>query len=111
MNNATIKRHTVTDTAEIHRHAYNAAFYELGLRWCWDVDTYQYPLPDPDEKARIRVYLETHQRHLLTAYDADFLIDAIQATKTRCYENMKACGVTAAPRVNWAEIQQEQVGV
>jgi hypothetical protein len=28
------------DPAEIDRNAYNAAFYELGLRWHWDIDTY-----------------------------------------------------------------------
>ena len=30
-----------------------------------------------------RAYLETHQPHLLRAYDADFLVDAIQGARNR----------------------------
>lgn len=111
MANATIANYPVVDTAEIHRHAYNAAFYELGLRWYWDTSTYPHPLPDAHERRRIRTYLESSQPHLLKAYDADFLIDAIQAAKERCYEMMAACGSNGAPRVNWAEMQKTQVGV
>jgi hypothetical protein len=111
MSNATITSQSAGDAAEIHLHAYNAAFYELGLRWYWDSSTYQHPLPDAHERRRIRIYLETRQPHLLKAYDADFLIDAIQVTKARCYEMMTACGCKAAPCVNWAEIQKTEVGV
>jgi hypothetical protein len=99
------------DAAEMHRHAYNAAFYELGLRWYWDASIYQHPLPDGPERGRIRNYLENHQRHLLTAYDVEFLADAIQAAKALCYQSLTAGGRPAAPAVNWAEVQQAQVGV
>lgn len=58
--------------------AYNAAFYELGLRWHWDRDTYAALVRhSPDPQARIRHYLETRQPHLLKAYDAGFLAEAI----------------------------------
>jgi hypothetical protein len=103
--------HIAVDAAEMHRHAYNAAFYELGLRWYWDASTYQHPLPEGRERHRIRNYLENHQPHLLTAYDAEFLTDAIQATKARCYETLTARGGGARPGVDWAELQQAQVGV
>lgn len=106
-----MNNHPAVDTAEIHRNAYNAAFYELGLRWHWDVDTYQALQSNADENDRIRVYLETRQPHLLKAYDADFLIEAIQAAKTRCYNNMAACGAKNAPNINWAEIHSVEVGV
>jgi hypothetical protein len=99
------------EAAEMHRHAYNAAFYELGLRWYWDASNYQHPLSDVPERGRIRNYLENHQRHLLTAYDAEFLTDAIQAAKARCYESLTADGRSTPPAVNWAEVQQVQVGV
>jgi hypothetical protein len=111
MDNTTINSRSVVNAADMHRDAYNAAFYELGLRWYWDVNIYRYPLPDDDEKDRIRIYLETHQPHLLKAYDANFLIDAIQATKARCYETMKAYGTEVIPSINWAEIQKVEVGV
>jgi len=37
----------------------------------------------PEEKGRVRAYLEAHQPHLLRAYDADFLVDAIQGARNR----------------------------
>ena len=111
MFNAAIDHRTADGADEIHLSAYNAAFYELGLRWHWDSNTYQALLPDGGEKHGIRSYLETHQPHLLRAYDADFLIDAIQTTKARCYETMTACGNKVAACVNWAEIQKVELGV
>ncbi|GAC1317360.1 MAG: hypothetical protein NVSMB28_04780 [Collimonas sp.] len=98
-------------TEEFHLSAYNAAFYELGLRWHWDTDTYHALQHNACEKERIRVYLQTNQPHLLKAYDADFLIDAIQNTKARCYETIIASGSCAAPEVDWAAIQAIEVGV
>jgi hypothetical protein len=98
------------DAADIHRNAFNAAFYELGLRWHWDGDTYQTLLCEDDERARIRRYLEQHQPHLLKVYDADFLTDAIQTAKARCYRTMTADGGGAGSYTNWAEIQKLEVG-
>lgn len=99
------------DAVDIHRSAYNAAFYELGLKWHWDASTYKSILPQSQENDRIRDYLETHQPHLLKAYEADFLIDAIQTTKVRCYDALTACGSRIASHVDWAEIQKAEVGV
>ena len=61
------------------RHAYNAAFHELDLQWYWDGETYS-QLVSRNEKPeeQVRHYLEQHQSHLLRAYDAEFLITAIQ---------------------------------
>ncbi|MDP3413139.1 MAG: hypothetical protein Q8S16_08075, partial [Polaromonas sp.] len=36
----------------------------------------------------VRAYLETEQSHLLRAYEADFLVDAIETTQARCYASM-----------------------
>ena len=61
-----------TDAAsEAHRHAYNAAFHELELNWHWDADTF----------ARLQRYGRAGVR----AYTVDFLVDAIETTKERCY--------------------------
>jgi hypothetical protein len=68
---------------EMERNAYNAAFYELGFRWHWDRDTYSRLArisATPEE--RVQHYLETQQAHLLKAYDAAFLVRAIQEKKT-----------------------------
>ena len=65
MCDATIDRQSAADEEEIHLGAYNAAFYELGLRWHWDANTYQDLLRNPGEKERLKAYLETRQPHLL----------------------------------------------
>lgn len=95
---------------EYHRNAYNAAFYELGLKWHWDADTY-HALPKENEKERIRCYLEQHHPHLLNAYDADFLIDAIESTKARCYDNLAQCDARTLEYINWAEVHSGEIGI
>ena len=109
MFNAQAHAHPAIDAADFHRDAYNAAFYELGLRWHWDRDLYQEVLSSSEEKERILAYLKTHQFHLLTAYDPEFLASAIQTTKVRWYDALLLNG-GARRDVNWAEIQQAQVG-
>jgi hypothetical protein len=96
---------------EYHRNAYNAAFYELGLKWHWDPETYQALLPKEGEKERIRFYLENHQAHLLNAYDADFLIEAIESTKKRCYNNFSQCDAKTLGYINWAEMHSGEIGI
>lgn len=101
--------HAAFDSADYHRDAYNAAFYELGLKWHWDQSVYQDVPSAGQERERVLGYLKAHQLHLLTAYDAEFLVDAIETTKARCYDALLQCGGTRR-EVNWAEIQQAQVG-
>ena len=74
--------HARTDpAAEAHRHAYNVAFEELGLNWHWDAVTYA-GLPARGRDG-LRAYLQNEQSHLLRAYEADFLVDVIEAAKAR----------------------------
>lgn len=72
--------------AEAHRQAYNAAFEELGLNWHWDPVTFAC-LPAHGREG-LRAYLEKEHPHLLRAYDADFLADAIETAKARYYASM-----------------------
>lgn len=82
MNNV-LKLHSITDpAAEAERHAYNAAFEELGLTWHWDADTFA-RLPGRGRE-RVRLYLERDHAHLLRAYEADFLLEAVETARTRC---------------------------
>jgi hypothetical protein len=76
-------RQTHQEALEIERNGYNVAFSELGLEWYWDAETYSGLQSIPEEKNRVRVYLETHQPHLLRAYDADFLVNAIHGVRAR----------------------------
>lgn len=73
-------------TTEMDRQAYNAAFEELGLSWHWDSTAFS-SLPAAGRDG-VRRYLEREQSHLLRAYDADFLVEAIETAKRRCYEVM-----------------------
>lgn len=103
--------HETIDAIEIERSAFNAAFYELGLRWHWDSDTYEALAANPCERARVRHYLETEQSHLLRAYDADFLTEAILAAKRRRQTEI-ACRVPhAMQRFNWTDPRWGEIGI
>lgn len=81
---------------EVDRCAYNGAFWDIGFRWQWDANTYRELCRMPEEKARLRAYVERHQPHLFSAYDPDFLIDLILANKIRRYQAIvtaKAAGM------------------
>lgn len=98
------KTHPNPDAHEdAERNAYNGAFYELGLRWHWDAATYS-ALAQRCQQAsgRVRLYLESAQPHLLRAYDAEFLVAAIEARK--------ATRSAAATNINWAAIQAGEIG-
>jgi hypothetical protein len=56
---------------------YIAAFEELGLSWQWDPATYG------QGREGLRAYLEKEQPHLLRAYEADFLLEAVESTRAR----------------------------
>lgn len=88
---------TATDQV---RHAYNAAFEELGLSWHWDTATFaRLKTEGPDA---VRNYLENEQSHLLRAYEADFLVEAIEAARARCHASMTINRAGAAPYASWS---------
>ena len=74
--------------ADADRHAYNAAFEELGLNWHWNVATYA--RLQGRGRERVRMYLETEHAHLLRAYEADFLVEAVETAKARCQERQES---------------------
>jgi hypothetical protein len=71
------------DALEIERNAYNVAFCELGLDWYWDARTYAELRASSQHKCHVRSYLEAHRPHLLRAYDADFLVQAIETKRSQ----------------------------
>jgi hypothetical protein len=99
-----------TDLADAQRQAYNAAFYELGLRWHWDANEYACQMGVQSQRSHLRRYLETRHPHMLRAYDADFLLDAIQTTMARCLEKSGPQGCASAAMANWAVFQHGDVG-
>ena len=70
---------------EPHRNAFNAAFEDLGLLWYWDSETWHKLAAKGAEDRALRDYLEAEHPHMLKAYDADFLVDAIRQAKSRRY--------------------------
>lgn len=70
--------------AQAERHAYNAAFEELGLNWHWDETTFA--RLQGRGRERVRLYLEAEHAHLLRAYEADFLLEAVETARARCQE-------------------------
>lgn len=96
---------------DIERNAYNAAFYELGLRFHWDRDTYLALLATPDSRDRVRVYLQTQQPHLLRAYDVEFLVDAIESKTAECLQARSRSHGGRPCRFNWAEANAGQLGI
>ena len=98
------------ETAAMHLSAYNAAFYELGLRWHWDTSTCQALLAFADDRSRLRHYIETRQPHMLNAYDVDALADVIQNAKSRCFDKLMTCADPFSSAVDWAAMQAIQVG-
>ena len=76
-----------TGPSEAERNSFNAAFYELGLRWYWDTDTYN---------------------DLLKAYDAAFLVDAIQQAQLKAQRT--ASQTPAARHFDWAQTLAGEIG-
>lgn len=102
----------IATDAELDRSAFNAAFYELGLRWHWDGDTYERLCAGhADERERVGHYVRTMQPHLLTAYDAGFLAGAVVEAKQRCQRAMSPCAPAGLMRFYWADARWGEVGI
>ncbi len=112
-----VKEQTVVNRFDDAQHAmeceaYNAAFYELGLRWHWDGATFAGLQPcGAEPQDRLRHYLQTQQPHLLRAYDLDFLVSAIEQRKAahgaRCES---PTGMPAPRRFDWAQALGRELG-
>ena len=50
---------------------------ELDLNWEWDTATYG------SGREGLRAYIEKERPHLLRAYDADFLVQAVETSRAR----------------------------
>jgi hypothetical protein len=96
--------------ADVERSAYNAAFYELGLRWYWDDATYERLATEACERSRLQQYLHSAQPHLLRAYDAETLTQAILDAKQRLQRVLAHCAPQALPHFNWTDTRWGEVG-
>ena len=66
-----------TQTAPDEAHLYNLACHEMDLSWDFDPATFG------SGRAGLRAYLEKEHPHLLRAYDAEFLVNAVESSRSR----------------------------
>lgn len=98
------------EALDIECHAFNAAFYELGLPWYWDGMAWA-ALGEGDIAHKLRRWLQAEQPHLLRAYDADSLVALVLQTQQRCLEGLRRTPAANLPRFNWADARWGQVGI
>jgi hypothetical protein len=97
---------------DMELNAYNAAFYDLGLRWHWDRDTYTDLLRRGANAAdRIRHYLETRQPHLLRSYDAAFLTDAIEKKAQELKQRRTSPDSICTSYFDWSQAAAAELGI
>ena len=93
---------------ETERNAYNAAFYELGLRWHWDCETFDaLKQRVASAEGRLQHYLQTRQPHILRAYDAGFLVRAIQERAAQFQANYRS---NPTRPCDWSQLATAEVG-
>lgn len=84
---------TLADTEKDgHRLAFNAAFYEFGLSWDWDVALYGELLAVTGGKERIRYFVDHFAKNYTKPIEFDDLVAALHKAKTRHYTDMLASG-------------------
>ncbi len=79
------------DDREVHAQmcAFNTAFEELNLMFRWDAQTYRSLASADSDYSKIAQYIETHGPHLLKAYSAEFLWQAIVVRKDATIESCR----------------------
>ena len=77
---------TLSDTErDGHRIAFNKAFADANLAWCWDVETYGALLKVTGGKERIRYFIEKFQPEFSVPVDLGGFIKDLHQSKTKHY--------------------------
>lgn len=76
---------TLADTESAHREAFNAAFAEAGLDWCWDEALYTRLLNVAGGKERLLHYWRMVDPEEARGAKVGEAVDAVHAIKTRHY--------------------------
>jgi hypothetical protein len=69
--------------------AFNTAFEELDLMFRWDAQTYRTLASAESDYGKLALYIETHSPHLLKAYSAEFLCQAIVERKNSTIDSCR----------------------
>ncbi|MBK1709456.1 HAD-IA family hydrolase [Marichromatium gracile] len=84
---------TLADTErDGHRRAFNAAFAEAGLDWCWDVATYGELLEVTGGRERIAAFIVEHRPALPAGVEPETLAVRLHRAKSRHYARLLAAG-------------------
>jgi beta-phosphoglucomutase-like phosphatase (HAD superfamily) len=97
---------TLADTEELHRQAFNEAFFACGVGWRWGPALYAGLLGTTGGKERIAAYISQLQLAAAERGRLLRLIPELHAAKTRLYREMVAQG-HARPRPGVKRILQE----
>jgi len=83
---------TLADTEELHRQAFNEAFFACGIDWRWGPALYAELLQITGGKERIAVYISRHQMPASERGRLLRLVPQMHAAKTRIYRELVALG-------------------
>jgi HAD superfamily hydrolase (TIGR01509 family) len=83
---------TLADTEELHRQAFNEAFFSCGVRWRWGPALYADLLQITGGKERIAHYISQQQLPAVERGRLLRLIPQMHAAKTRLYRELIALG-------------------
>jgi HAD superfamily hydrolase (TIGR01509 family) len=83
---------TLADTETAHRDAFNAAFIDVGLDWCWSESLYAGLLDVAGGKERLLYYWNVVDPDEARGSKVKETIDAVHAIKTRHYEAIVSGG-------------------
>jgi HAD superfamily hydrolase (TIGR01509 family) len=90
----------ISETSDLQRQAFNAAFAEAGLDWSWSPETYRRLLSINGGQARLRAYRD-EDPHRSTVTDA--MITTLHQRKTHHYAKLTA-NDELLPRAGVAEL-------
>ncbi len=92
---------TLADTErDGHRVAFNQAFEDAGLDWCWDVELYGKLLAVTGGKERMRHYIDAFRSDYEKPDNFDAMVVELHAAKTRHYtELMRQARIPLRPGV------------
>jgi len=83
---------TLADTEELHRQAFNEAFFACGIDWRWGPALYAELLQITGGKERIAEYISRHQMPASERGRLLRLVPQMHAAKTRIYRELVALG-------------------
>jgi HAD superfamily hydrolase (TIGR01509 family) len=90
---------TLAETEAAHLNAFNSAFAEVGLDWCWDDVLYTALLHLAGGKERLLHYWTIVEPEEACGCKVKDIVDAVHAVKTRHYVERVSCGLPLRPGV------------